>query len=209
MKKSAGRNVQETCATTSEVMAAIESLSAEDFHRLKRAAGFRIRGLGRAAQLREYGDLLGEALASTLEGAEGGAKGRKWANQRVPFVKHLLGAMRSIASHWKDTWERGPECEMPDWLMAKDGDDGETAYATDQAADVRGSPGEQYSAQELLEELDKHFAEDEDARLVILAKVEGLTVPEMVTSLQLSEKKVNAAYQRIRYFIEMKGRKGA
>jgi hypothetical protein len=207
MKKSARRNVQETCATKSEVMAAIESVSAEDFYRLKRAAAFRIRGLGRAAQLREYGDLLNEALASTLQGAEGGPRGRKWANQRVPFVKHLLGAMRSIASRWKDTWERGPECEMADWLTAKDGDEGETTYATDQAADARGNPDGLYLARELFEELDKHFAEDEDARL--LARIDGLTVAEMVTTLQLSEKKVNAAYQRIRYFIEMKGKKGA
>jgi hypothetical protein len=119
MKKSAGRNAQEVRATTAEVMAAIESLSAEEFRRLKKAAGYRIRGLGRAAQHRDYEDLLGEALASTLKGAEGGAEGRKWAKDRVRFVKYLLEAMRSIANHWKESWERsGAECEEPDWLTS-------------------------------------------------------------------------------------------
>jgi len=57
----------------------------------------------------------------------------------------------------------------------------------------------------LLEELDKHFAGDEDALLVIEARKEGMTVPEMITGLKLTEKKINAAHQRIRYFMETKG----
>src|SRR5690348_13652538 len=71
-------------ATTAEVTAAIESLSAEQFYRLKQFARFRIRGLGRAATDRAYGSLLAQAVALTLEGAETGTKGRRWAKNRVP-----------------------------------------------------------------------------------------------------------------------------
>jgi hypothetical protein len=206
MKKSAGRDAQEVCATTAEVMAAIESLSAEEFRRLKKAAWYRVRGLGRAAQHREYGDLLGEALASTLKGADGGAEGRKWAKNRVPFVKHLLEAMRSIANHWKESWERsGAECEQPDWLIATEDEEGNLQRPTERARDRRADPHRSCSAKELLEELDKHFAGDEDALLVIEARKEGMTVPEMIAGLKLTEKRINAAHQRIRYFMETKG----
>jgi len=58
------------------------------------------------------------------------------------------------------------------------------------------------SAKEVLDALDNHFAADEDALLVIEAKKDGMTVPEMVAGLGLTEKKVNAAMQRIRYFVE-------
>ncbi|HXM97616.1 MAG TPA: hypothetical protein VN982_04005 [Candidatus Dormibacteraeota bacterium] len=206
MKKSAGRSAQEVCATTAEVMAAIESLSAEEFRRLKSAAWYRIRGLGRAARHRDHEDLLGEALASTLKGAEGGPEGRKWAKDRVRFVKHLLEAMRSIANHWKESWERsGAECEEPDWLTAKEDEDGNVQRLTEQARDRRADTHRSCSAKELREELDKHFAGDEDALLVIEARIEGMTVPEMITGLNLTEKKINAAHQRIRYFMETKG----
>ena len=207
MKKSAGRDAQEVCATPAEVMAAIESLSAEEFRRLKKAARYRIRGLGRAAQLREYGDLLGEALASTLKGTEGGAEGRKWPKNRVRFVKHLLEAMRSIANHWKESWERSgaEECEQPDWLIATVDEEGHLRRPTDRARDRRADPYRSCSAQQLLEELDKHFSGDEDALLVIEARKEGFTVPESVRGLKLPEKKVEAAHQRSRYFMAMKG----
>jgi hypothetical protein len=206
MKKSAGRDAQEVCATTAEVMAAIESLSAEEFRRLKKAAWYRIRGLGRAAQQRDYEDLLGEALASTLKGADGGAEGRKWTKHRVRFVKHLLEAMRSIANHWKESWERsGAECEEPDWLTANEGEEGNVQRPTEHARDRRADPHRSCSAKQLLEELDKHFAGDEDALLVIEARIEGMTVPEMITGLRLTENKINAAHQRIRYFMETKG----
>lgn len=59
-------------ATAAEVMAAIESLSAEQYYRLKQYARFRIRGLGRAAMARRYDSLLSQAVVSTLRGAEGG-----------------------------------------------------------------------------------------------------------------------------------------
>jgi hypothetical protein len=206
MTKSAGRNAQEVCATAAEVMAAIESLSAEEFRRLKKAARYRIRGLGRPAQHRDYEDLLGEALASTLKGAEGGTEGRKWAKDRVRFVKHLLEAMRSIANHWKESWERsGAECEEPDWLTAKEDEEGSVRRATERARDRRADTHRSCSAKQLLEELDKYFAADEDALLVIEARIEGMTVPEMIAGLKLSEKRVNAAHQRIRYCMETKG----
>jgi len=135
MKKSAGRHAQDVCATTTELVAAMESLSAEELRRLKKAAQYRIRGLDRAAEHRDYDDLLGEAYTSTLKGAEGGAEGRKWAKNRVSLVRHLLEAMRSIANHWRVSWQNsGAECVQPDWLAATEDDEGSERRPTEWAA---------------------------------------------------------------------------
>jgi hypothetical protein len=193
----------EECATTAEVMAAIESLSAEQYYRLKRFSQFRIRGLGRAAMGNTYTSLLDEAVASTLQGAEGGTKGRKWARNRVPFVNHLFGAIRSISSHWKEAYERrGTEAERPDSETTREVEAGNLVRPRKQAVDPAADPFRSYAARELLGALDEHFAEDQDALLVIEGRKEELTVSEMVAGLGLTEKKVKAAIQRIRYFME-------
>jgi hypothetical protein len=204
MRGDRGRSTRtEECATTAEVMAAIESLSAEQFYRLKKFARFRVRGLGRAAIGETYISLLDEAVASTLQGAEGGTRGRKWAKNRVPFVDHLFGAMRSISTHWKEAYERrGTESERLECETTSEDEEGNLSWPGKQAIDPAADPFRTYAAKELLDALDKHFAEDQDALLVIEARQEGMTVSEMVAGLGLTEKKANAALQRIRYFME-------
>jgi hypothetical protein len=184
-------------------MAAIESLSAEEDFRLKKFARFRIRGLGRAAMARTYSCLLAQAIASTLQGAESETKGRKWDKNRVPFVDHLFGAVRSISTHWKEAYERrGTEAECYDWETATEDEFGNLVRPTEQATDPAADPFRSCAAKELLDALDRRFAKDEDALLVIEARKEDMTVPEMVTELGLTEKKARAAMQRIRYFME-------
>lgn len=203
MREPGGRDTRNECATTAEVMAAIESLSAEQDYRLKKYAQFRIRGLGRAAMDRTYRCLLDQAIATTLEGAESETQGRRWAKNRVPFVDHLLGAMRSISTHWKEAYERrGTEAERFDWEAAAEDELGNLVRPTEQAIDPVADTFRSCSAKELLDALDKHFAQDQDALLVIEARKDGMSVPEMVAELGLTEKKVRAAMQRIRYFLE-------
>jgi hypothetical protein len=45
---------------------------------------------------RDHEDLLEEAVADTLDPTK-----RRW-NKDVSFVRHLIGAMRSISSHWRE-----------------------------------------------------------------------------------------------------------
>jgi hypothetical protein len=203
MKMPAERDIREVCATTADVMAAVESLSAEQYHRLKKFARYRIRGLGRAAMGANYISLLDEAVASTLEGADGRNKGRKWAKDRVPFVDHLFGAMRSISSHWKEAYERrGLEAEQLDCELMREDESGNPIRPIEHVADPAADPYRSCAAKDLLDALDKHFAGDEDALIVIEGRIDGMTVPEMVVGLGLPEKKVKAALQRIRYFME-------
>jgi hypothetical protein len=203
MGRSEGRGRRtEEFATAAEVIAAIESLSAEQYFRLKKYARFRIRGLGRAAMGRSYESLLSQAVISTLLGAEGGVEGRKWAKNRVPFVHHLLGAMRSISTHWGESYERrGTEAERLDCEEAREDEEGDLLRPTEQAADPPADPFRSCAASELLEVLDKRFSQDDDAWLVIEGRKKGMTVPEMIADFGLTEKRVNAALQRIRYFM--------
>jgi hypothetical protein len=147
--------------------------------------------------------LLDEAVASTLQGAEGGAKGRKWAKNRVPFVNHLFGALRSISTHWKESYERsGKKAEHFEWEGPGEDDEGSFVQLSTQAVDPSPSSFRYYAAKESVEMLDKHFAEDEDALLVIEALKEDMTVAEMVAELRITGKKVNSALRRIRRFAE-------
>jgi CheY-like chemotaxis protein len=83
-----------------EIERRIELLTPPELLKLRRAAGFFINGLGRSARLRTGDDLLGEALLRTLIGADPHGRGRRW-NKDVDFVRHLVGAMQSIANSWK------------------------------------------------------------------------------------------------------------
>jgi hypothetical protein len=203
MRQPEGHGTRGDSATAAEVIAAIESLSAEEDYRLKKYARYRIRGLGRAAMGRTYSSLLAQAVASTLQGAESKTKGRKWDKNRVPFVHHLLGVMRSVSTHWKETYERrGMEAEELDCEAARVDEYGNLLRPTEQSIDPTADPFRSCAASELLDMLDKHFAGDQDALLVIKALKRGMSLPEMVTESGLTEKKIRAAKQRVRYFME-------
>ncbi|MGH9389594.1 MAG: hypothetical protein ACRD1Z_08255, partial [Vicinamibacteria bacterium] len=55
--------------------------------------------LGRRASGRNHDDLLSEAIADTLDPEK-----RRW-NKEVSFVRYLIGAMRSISSHWREQFD--------------------------------------------------------------------------------------------------------
>jgi hypothetical protein len=192
MNEPRGRRIPiEKMATPAEVGAAVESLSAVDKYRLKRFAQMR----------RGYKVLMQEAITSTLEGAKGGEQGRRWQKDRVAFTDHLFGAMRSISSHWLESYERQEgDKERLDCEMAIDDEDGRIPTPVERAVDPSSDPFQALAAKELLEALDKHFDGDEDAQIVLMARKDGLTVPEMIAQLGLTKERAHAALQRIRYF---------
>ena len=86
--------------TREEVDQAINRLTHAELLRLRDFAVWRVASLGRASCGRTWEDLLGEAKLSTISGCSNNGNGRCW-NKNVGFVIHLIGAMRSISSHWK------------------------------------------------------------------------------------------------------------
>ena len=88
-----------------------------DLGRLEKYARYRIRGLGRKATGRDHEDLLGEAVQDTLD-----LEKRKW-NKRVSFAQHLMGAMRSISSHWREQFDtREPLLESEVFRTTEEGE---------------------------------------------------------------------------------------
>ena len=184
-------------ATRDDVERAVESLSSADELRLGKFARYKIRGLGRMAIGRDHEDLLGEAIKSTWIGAEEGDEGRRWKKTTVPFVQQLLGAMRSIASHWKAAHDEN-EAYL-DSEVAVETEDGDILSAVENAPSGALSQELVLLAKEALNSVYQMFHDDDDAALVIEGIKENWSGPEIVKQLGLSQKRYEAAIKRIRY----------
>lgn len=92
--------VQEIVASQEDITKAIESLSDAQLLKLRNFSKLRIRVVWRKASGKSYEDLLSEAILGTFEGE------RKWFKERVTFISHLLGVIRSISSHWAEKYDR-------------------------------------------------------------------------------------------------------
>lgn len=184
-------------ATRDDVERAVESLSSADESRIAQYARYRIRGLGRRAMGRTDEDLRGEAIKSTWIGAEAGDEGRRWKKNTVSIVQHLLGAMRSIASHWKAAYDED-EAYL-DSEVAVETEGGEVLSPVENTSSGAPSPERVLIAKEILNSVYRMFHDDDDAALVIEGIKEGWSGPEIVEQLGLSQKRYEAAIKRIRY----------
>jgi DNA-directed RNA polymerase specialized sigma24 family protein len=191
------KDIKPEYATRDDVERAVELLSSADQLRLTRFARYRIRGLGRMAIARDHEDLLREAITSTWIGAEGGDEGRRWKKNTVSFVHQLLGAMRSIASHWKAAHDED-EAYL-DSEVAVETENGEVLSLVENAPSGAPSQERVLIAKEKLNAVYQMFLDDDDAALVIEGIKEGWTGPEIVERLGLSQKRYEAAIKRIRY----------
>lgn len=81
-------------ASAQDVYRAIESLTPGELLKIREFAVWRVKGLGRKSNGRDHEDLMQEAVTRTVAGD------RHWNEGSVSFVVHLLGAMRSISTHW-------------------------------------------------------------------------------------------------------------
>lgn len=198
-KDSKRRIPVENAATIADLASAQESMSATDLLRLKSFARYLVRGLGRAARGGSYKDLLQDAYVSTAEGARGGDRGRRWDKSKTTLTNHLLGAMRSIASHWDESFD---DEEWSDSDAARQGNNGELVRPVENAATSAPSQYRSCLAKEQLAEIDETLAGKEDAQLILLGWDEGMTGPEMIEHLGLTQKRVDAAIKLIRYHVK-------
>jgi hypothetical protein len=187
-------------ATREDVGRAVDSLSRADEIRLEKFARYRIRGLGRKAMGRDHEDLLQEALNSTWIGAEDPNEGRRWRKTDVAFVQHLLGAMRSIASHWKEAAD-DDEAQL-DSDLAVETDDGVVLSPVENAPSDTPDQERALIAKEQLGAIFRLFQNDDDAALVIEGIREGWNGPEIMERLALPKSRYEAALKRIRYHVK-------
>jgi hypothetical protein len=117
-KKSAAVLAEDRVATSGEINAAIDDLSAADWYRLKKFADYHILVLGDKAGDRRGPDLLNKAFERLLEGS------RKWDKTKVGFVGFLYGAMRSIANSWLRKKVNPTEAPVLASALIKEDEDG-------------------------------------------------------------------------------------
>lgn len=178
-----------------EIDRAIKALTCSDFLRLQGFAKFLIQGLGRAARGRDWQDLLEEAFYRTLIGAEDGQRGRHWSKE-VTFVKHLAGAMRSIASVWKRQF-REQNTYLNSELSIYNAD-GQEYSPIDDVPSSCASPDKRLIEESEEERVLALFSDDGDATTVLQGMMAGLNKNEIKSKHGLDEKKYVAAIRRIR-----------
>lgn len=196
---------EELAATREEIDRAIETLTGAQLLRLHKFAAWRIRGLGRASPWHEVDELLNEAMASTLAGAENPGAGRHW-NKKVDFVKHLIEAMRSVSDHQKRKFDE-EEAQLDSELITVD-PEGEESSPLDNARSDEPLADRAFFAKEEVTRIFKMFEGDDAAILVLQGWVEGMTGPEIMAALGLTRQQYEATVKRIRYAVRPNGTRG-
>jgi CheY-like chemotaxis protein len=185
-----------------EVDRAIKTLTSADLLRLRQFAKLLVQGVGRAARGRDWEDLLEEALYRTLIGAADTQNGRHW-NRKVPFVQHLAGAIKSIASVWKRQFrEKGTYLVSELTISDAEGQEHSPLDSVPSScvpADRR-----------LIEKSDEErlftiLGNEANASQVLRGIIDGLKKNEIKLAYGLDEKMYLAAMRRIR--VKLLGRK--
>lgn len=184
---------EEQYASREEIEGALTSLTTAQRLRLKKFADYRARSAGRVA--RGGGDdLLQEAVTATLIGCEAGGEGRRW-RKRVDIVKHLVEAMRSIASHWRESRMRAETSESE--LISVDGD-GVAHGPFDNLADPAPDALRVAQARGELARVLGMFKGDDNAVLVLEGLREGWK-REDFADIGMSLSDYDAAIKRVHY----------
>lgn len=178
-----------------EVDRAINALTSADFLRLRQIAKSLIRILGRAARGRDSEDLLGEAVCRSLIGAGNAQNGRHW-NRKVPFVLHLAGAMKSIASMWKRQWKER-ETYLVSELPMVDAE-GQEHFPLDNLPSLLAPVDHRLVEKDEEEKLLAMFEDDHEATLVLRGLMDGLNRTEIMGKSGICANKYAAAVKRIR-----------
>ena len=190
-------------ATHAEIVAAMESINNEDSERLEQVAINRIIRIGRkAANGRSHEDLLQEAMERTLE------RRRIWYPEQVTFVPFLIGVVWSIASEWAGRRERNPrspEYAAVESQITREEDEGNPVSPFAELGDARPTVEERMIDAEteaeqaaLLKAIKEHFADDENASLVLMALEEDMDGPTIQKDLGFSETTYRSTVRRIR-----------
>lgn len=178
-----------------DVERAIQELTTTDRLRLKQFAALRMFALGRAARGRTGEDLLSEAILRTLMGLETMEKGRHW-NKNVDFVRHLTGAMQSIAHCWKRTFNDNEPylaCEL-----LKCDEEGEEMSPFESLGSGLPTMAQDLIAREREHEILARFKHDPEAIALIQGLLDGLKKSEIVQKYGFSQKRYEAVLKRIR-----------
>lgn len=177
------------------------SLGEADLVRLDKFARYRVRGLGRRACGRTYEDLLAQAIADTLD-----PERRRW-NKDVTFVRHLIGAMRSISSHWGEQFDADePRLEAE---VVRTSEEGERLSPLDLVHS--DSPGGEriVEAKQELDRIGEAVAGDRVVSDILDGMRAGMSPEEIREALDLTQTEYETAMKRLRRHVRRKASGGS
>ncbi len=178
----AGPNVT---ATREEIYRAYRELTEAQKNRMILYARYRLRCAHEAPAPRDHEDLIHDALVATASGS------RPWHPNRVSFLMHLCGAMRSMTSNWS----------RPKAVRVTS--DSEMA---DAVGSMRAVDGNSSNAWARLRELAERFEGDPLVMPILDALTRGLDGAETKQRLAITDGQYAEAARRIRDAIaEMEG----
>lgn len=204
MDQDASPGVQQVkAATQAEIVAAMESITDEDSERLEQVAVNRIIRIGRkAASGRSHKDLLQEAMERTLSGQ------RVWFPAQVALVPFLVGVVWSIASEWAGHRKRNrgsPEYADLESQITKEDEEGDPLSPFSALSDARRNVEEamidaetEAEREALVKAIEEHFADDENASLVLMAWQDGMDGPAIQRDFGFSETTYRSTVRRIK-----------
>ena len=179
-------------ASAQEIRAAIESLTAEELLRIRQFAVWRLRALGNNGG-RDHEDLLQEAVVRTVAGD------RHWNERGVSFPHHLIGAMRSISSHWA--------AELAGRSPAEIDAAGGNLIETMPSPTV--SPEMELAAKQEVEAVERLLAGDAAALRVLGCIRRGMTGPETQQAIGYSKTEYETVMKHMRRKLRGAGARGA
>lgn len=203
MRKSEGtarRVPTDMAATEEEIIAAAECLSADERRRLERYARKRVDYVGRARLGRNWEDLVQQAVEVTLSGQ------RSWNKNAANFAQHLIGAMRSMSTHWREQFHQNePYLESEVVTVASDGT---TSNPVRNLAAAAPTIQQILEFKEEIERIDRLICDHPYAMLIVNGLAEGLTGPEIITILEITRTEYETTMKWVRRKVRANTSKG-
>lgn len=186
-------------ATEDEIRDALARLTDTGRLRLKMYADRRIRVLGRLAAGHTGLDLIQEAVALTLSGE------RTWPIDKVSFVGHLMGVIKSYTSHLHERaeTEKHDEPYLESEVLTTD-EEGREINPMAQATRAAWTPSpfldgrcDWAEAEQILARAFSHFEKDEEASEMLLHMLEGKKGPAIQAEMRISATQYATIHRRI------------
>jgi len=192
------RSKSEKIATVDEISEAVEKVLPEEWVKLNAYGNSRARFMALYGGAYDGPDLVKEAIIALLE------ERRTWNPKKVNFVGVLMGAMKSIASNYKEK-SLASGYSLPDSQVATEEEDGETVSVIEQHPDSRRSPEQQVLVKERQEgttaqlaDIYEFFQADAEAQLVMDGWRDGLSGTAIMETLEIDRTKYETIVRRIR-----------
>jgi len=193
LEKRPRRVADERAATPDEVRMALDALGEADLLRLEKYARYRIGGLGRKAVGRDHDDLLGQAIQDTLDPEK-----RRW-NKKVSFVRYLIGATRSISSHWREQFDADEAILESDLLRTTER--GNVVNPFDRVRSETPGAERMLLAREEVERIEKAVSHDNVVSEIMASLRAEMSPREIRDALRLSVTEYETAMKRFRRWV--------